>query len=147
MAGAEKGGCSAHLSSRCPFAAGVFAAGAIEVPLSAQPSSNPETSVGTLAPIPLPLPFPKGSSVFQWDYQCIPQKACEISGFGLRAQTFTAVSIVLANITVGDLQLPTYFIWGTLINGNRMGSMTQYPPAFTSRFVNMRLIAAGVPGL
>jgi len=128
-------------------AAGVFAAGAIEAPLNAQPSSNPQTSVETLAQIPLPLPFPKGSSVFQWDYQCMPQKACEISGFGLRAQMFAAVSIVLANITVGDLQLPTYFVWGTLPNGNRMSSMTQFPPAFTSRFVNMKLIAAGVPGL
>ena len=57
---------------------------------------------GQLAPIPTPLPFPQGSSVFQWDYECIGQKGCGFSGFGLERLTLRSASIVLARFKVGE---------------------------------------------
>jgi len=60
-----------------------------------------------LAPIPTPLPF---ASVFQCDYECIGQKGCGLSGFGLERLTLRSASIVLARFKVGDIEMPTYFI-------------------------------------
>jgi hypothetical protein len=100
-----------------------------------------------LAPIPTPLPFPQGSSVFQWDYECIGQKGCGFSGLGLERVSLRSASIVLAKFKVGEIEMPTYFIWGTLIDGSLVASMDQDEFSFRFSTVNMRLIAAGSPGL
>jgi hypothetical protein len=102
---------------------------------------------GQLAPIPMPLPFPPGSSVFQWDYECIGQRGCGFSGFGLERLTLRSASIVLAKFKVGEIEMPTYFIWGTLIDGSPVAGMDQNEFSFRFNTVNMRLIAAGSPGL
>jgi hypothetical protein len=100
-----------------------------------------------LTPIPRPLPFPQGSSVFQWDYECIGQKGCGFSGFGLERLTLRSASIVLAKFKVGEIEMPTYFIWGTLIDGSPVAGMDQNEFSFRFSTVNMKLIAAGPPGL
>ena len=100
-----------------------------------------------LAPIPTPLPFPQGSSVFQWDYECIGQKGCGFTGFGLDRLTLRSASIVLAGLKVGEIEMPTYFIWGKLIDGTPVTGMVQNEFSFRFSAVNMRLIAAGSPGL
>src|SRR6266481_4273254 len=78
-----------------------------------------------LAPIPMPLPFPQGSSVFQWDYECIGQKGCGFTGGGLDRLSLKSASIVLARFKVGEVEIPTYFIWGTLIDGSIVSGMVQ----------------------
>ena len=100
-----------------------------------------------LAPIPTPLPFPQGSSVFQWDYECIGQKGCGFTGFGLDRLSLRSASIVLARLKVGEIEMPTYFVWGTLIDGIPVTGMVQNEFSFRFSAVNMRLIAAGSPGL
>ncbi len=100
-----------------------------------------------LAPIPMPLPFPQGFSVFQWDYECIGQKGCGFTGFGLERLSLKSASIVLARLKVGEIEIPTYFIWGTLIDGSPVSAMAQNEFSFRFSAVNMRLIAAGSPGL
>ena len=100
-----------------------------------------------LAPIPMPLPFPEGSSVFQWDYECVGQKGCGFTGFGLERLSLKSASIVLARFKVGEIEMPTYFIWGTLIDGSPVSAMDQNEFSFRFSAVNMRLIAAGPPGL
>jgi hypothetical protein len=98
-----------------------------------------------LAPIPTPLPFP---SVFQWDYECIGQKGCGFSGFGLERLTLRSASIVLARFKVDDIGMPTYFIWGTLIDGSPVTGMDQNEFSFRFSAVKaMKLQAAGSPGL
>jgi hypothetical protein len=100
-----------------------------------------------LTSIPKPLPFPEGSSVFQWDYECVGQKGCGFTGFGLDRLTLRSVSIVLARLKVGESELPTYFFWGTLIDGSPVAGMDQNAFSFRFSAVNMKLIAAGPPGL
>jgi len=100
-----------------------------------------------LAPIPTPFPFPAGSTVFQWDYQCIPQRACGLSGFGLDRQNLKSATVVLANIKFGENEMRTYFVWGVLIDGSTIVGMTQDEFSFRFFAINMRLIAAGSPGL
>jgi hypothetical protein len=100
-----------------------------------------------LAPIPTPLPFPQGSSVFQWDYECVGQKGCGFTGFGLERLTLRSASIVLARLKVGEIEMPTYFIWGMLIDGTPVTGMVQNEFSFRFSAVNMRLMAAGSPGL
>jgi hypothetical protein len=100
-----------------------------------------------LAPIPMSLPFPQGSSVFQWDYECVGQKGCGFTGFGLERLSLKSASIVLARFKVGEIEMPTYFIWGTLIDGSPVSAMDQNEFSFRFSAVNMRLIAAGSPGL
>ena len=100
-----------------------------------------------LAPIPMPLPFPEGSSVFQWDYECVGQKGCGFTGFGLERLSLKSASIVLARFKVGEIEMPTYFIWGTLIDGSPVSAMDQNEFSFRFSAVNMKLIAAGSPGL
>jgi hypothetical protein len=100
-----------------------------------------------LARIPMPLPFPQGSSVFQWDYECVGQKGCGFTGFGLERLSLKSASIVLARFKVGEIEMPTYFIWGTLIDGSPVSAMDQNEFSFRFNAVNMKLIAAGSPGL
>jgi hypothetical protein len=100
-----------------------------------------------LAPIPKPLPFPEGSSVFQWDYECVGQKGCGFTGFGLERLTLRSASIVLARLKVGEIEMPTYFFWGALIDGSPVAGMAQNEFSFRFSAVNMRLMAAGPPGL
>jgi hypothetical protein len=100
-----------------------------------------------LAPIPTPLPFPQGASVFQWDYECVGQKGCGFTGFGLDRLTLRSASIVLARFKVGEIEMPTYFVWGTLIDGTPVTGMVQNEFSFRFSAVNMRLVAAGSPGL
>ena len=100
-----------------------------------------------LAPIPMPLPFPQGSSVFQWDYECVGQKGCGFTGFGLERLSLKSASIVLARLKFGEIEMTTYFIWGTLIDGSPVSAMDQNEFSFRFSAVNMRLIAAGPPGL
>jgi len=100
-----------------------------------------------LAPIPMPLPFPQGSAVFQWDYECIGQKGCGFTGLGLERLSLKSASIVLAKLKVGEIEIPTYFIWGTLIDGSPVSAMVQNEFSFRFSAVNMRLIAAGSRGL
>ena len=102
---------------------------------------------GQLAPIPTPFPFPQGSSVFQWDYECIGQKGCGFSGLALERVTLRSASIVLARFKVGEIEIPTYFFWGTLIDGSLVTGMDQNEFSFRFSTVNMRLVAAGPPGL
>jgi hypothetical protein len=109
--------------------------------------ANAFAQTGQLAPIPTPFPFPQGSSVFQWDYECIGQKGCGFSGFGLERLTLRSASIVLARFKVGEIEMPTYFIWGTLIDGSLVSGMDQNEFSFRFNTVNMRLVAAGSPGL
>jgi len=100
-----------------------------------------------LAPIPMPLPFPQGASVFQWDYECVGQKGCGFTGFGLERLTLRSASIVLARLKVGEIEIPTYFFWGTLIDGSPVAGMAQNEFYFRFSAVNMKLMAAGSPGL
>src|SRR5437879_11362326 len=65
-----------------------------------------------LAPIPTPLPFPEGSSVFQWDYECVGQKGCGFTGFGLERLTLKSASIVLARLKVGQIENANLFFLG-----------------------------------
>lgn len=102
---------------------------------------------GQLAPIPVPLPFPQGSSIYQWDYRCIERKVCGFTGLGLDRLSLQSASIVLAKIKVGEIELPTYFIWCTLIDGSLVSAMTQNEFSFRFSTVNMRLVASGSPGL
>ncbi len=106
-----------------------------------------QTAQLQLAPIPPPLPFPQGSSVFQWDYECVGQKGCGFTGFGLDRLTLRSASVVLARLKVGEIEMPTYFVWGTLIDGTPVTGMVQNEFSFRFSAVNMRLIAAGSPGL
>jgi hypothetical protein len=110
-------------------------------------AANAFAQTAQLAPIPTPLPFPQGSSVFQWDYECVGQKGCGFTGFGLERLTLRSASIVLARLKVGEIELPTYFIWGTLIDGIPVTGMVQNEFSFRFSAVNMRLTAAGSPGL
>jgi len=100
-----------------------------------------------LAAIPMPLPFPQGSSVFQWDYQCIERKVCGFTGLGLDRLSLQSVSIVLAKLKVGEIEMPTYFIWCTLTDGSLVSAMVQDEFLFRFSTVNMRLTAAGAPSL
>jgi hypothetical protein len=100
-----------------------------------------------LTPIPKPLPFPDGSSVFQWDYECVGQRGCGFTGFGLGRLTLRSASIVLARFKVGEIEMPTYFFWGTLIDGSPIAGMDQNEFSFRFNAVNMKLMAAGPPGL
>ena len=100
-----------------------------------------------LAPIPKPLPFPEGSSVFQWDYECVGQKGCGFTGLGLERLTLRSASIVLARLKVGEIEMPTYFFWGMLIDGSPVAGMAQNEFSFRFSAANMKLIAAGLPGL
>ncbi len=102
---------------------------------------------GQLAPIPKTLLFPEGSSVFQWDYESLGQKGCGFTGFGLERLTLRSASIVLARLKVGEIELPTYFFWGTLIDGSPVAGVAQNEFSFGFSAVNMKLIAAGPPGL
>ena len=110
-------------------------------------TANAFAQTAQLAPIPTPLPFPQGSSVFQWDYECVGQEGCGFTGFGLERLTLRTASIVLAKLKVGEIEIPTYFIWGTLIDGSPVTGMVQNEFSFRFSAVNMRLIAAGSPGL
>jgi hypothetical protein len=103
---------------------------------------------GHLAPIPAPLPFPQGKSIYQWDYQCIEHKVCGFSGLGLDRLSLQSASIVLATIRAGEIEMPAYFVWGTLLDGSQIYSMVQ-ERYYSFRFsaLNMRLVAAGSPGL
>jgi hypothetical protein len=100
-----------------------------------------------LAPIPMPIPFPPGSSIFQWDYQCTGAKGCGLSGLGLDRYLMRSATIVLAKLKIGEIEMPTYFIWGTLLDGSSVSGMMQNE--FSARFVavNMKLVAAGSPNL
>jgi hypothetical protein len=100
-----------------------------------------------LAPIPMPIPFPGGSSVFQWDYQCIERKVCGFTGFGLERLSLQSASIVLAKLKVGDIEMPTYFVWCTLVDGSLVSAMVQDELLFRFSVVNMKLTGAGSPGL
>jgi hypothetical protein len=100
-----------------------------------------------LAPIPLPLPFPQGKSVFQWDYQCIERRVCGFSGLGLDRMSLQSASIVLATIRAGEVEMPAYFIWGTMLDGSQVYSMVQDRFSFRFSAINMRLVASGPPGL
>ena len=100
-----------------------------------------------LAPIPTPIPFPQGSSVFQWDYQCTERKACGFTGFGLERLSLQSASIVLAKIKIGEDEIPTYFMWCTLVDGSVVSGMVQDGFSFRFSVVNMKLVAAGAPGL
>jgi hypothetical protein len=102
---------------------------------------------GQLAPIPVPLPFPQGKSVFQWDYQCVEHKVCGFSGLGLDRFSLQSASIVLATIRAGEIEIPAYFVWGTLLDGSQVYSMVQDRFSFRFSALNMRLIASGSPGL
>jgi hypothetical protein len=102
-----------------------------------------------LAPIPMPLPFQPGTSVFQWDYQCTGNKGCGLNGLGLdRSFALKSVSIVLARLKIGeDREIPSYYFWGTLLDGSSITGMTQNDFVIKFVAINMRLIAAGPPGL
>jgi hypothetical protein len=100
-----------------------------------------------LASIPIPIPFPQGASVFQWDYQCTERKVCGFTGFGLERLSLQSASIVLAKIKVGEVDIPTYFIWCTLADGSLVSAVAQDEISFRFSVVNMKLIAAGAPGL
>ena len=102
---------------------------------------------GGLAPIPVPLPFPQGKSIFQWDYQCVEHKVCGFSGLGLDRLSLQSASIVLATIRAGEIEIPAYFVWGTLLDGSQVYSMVQDRFSFRFSAINMRLIASGSPGL
>src|SRR5215468_12433523 len=108
-------------------------------------ATNALAQPAQLAPIPTPLPFPQGSSVFQWDYECVGQKGCGFTGFGLDRLTLRSASIILSRLKVGEIEIPTYFIWGTLLDGSVVVGMTQNELSFRFSAVNMRLIAAGSP--
>jgi hypothetical protein len=110
-------------------------------------AANAFAQTAQLAPVPAPLPFPQGSSVFQWDYECVGNKGCGFTGFGLERLTLRSASIVLARLKVGEIEIPTYFIWGTLIDGTPVTGMVQNEFSFRFSAVNMRLVAAGSPGL
>ena len=110
-------------------------------------ATDASAQTAQLAPIPMPLPFPQGSSVFQWDYECVGQKGCGFTGFGLERLSLKSASIVLARLKVGEIEMPTYFIWGTLIDGSPVSAMDQNEFSFRFSAVNMKLIAAGPPGL
>jgi hypothetical protein len=100
-----------------------------------------------LAHIPDPLPFPQGKSVFQWDYQCVEHKVCGFSGLGLERLSLQSASVVLATIKAGEIEIPAYFVWGTLLDGSQVYSMVQDPFRFRFSALNMRLVASGSPGL
>jgi hypothetical protein len=102
---------------------------------------------GQLASLPAPLPFPQGKSVYQWDYQCVEHRPCGFSGLGLGRLSLQSASIVLATIRAGEIEIPAYFVWGTLLDGSQVYSMVQDRFAFRFSAINMRLIAAGSPGL
>jgi hypothetical protein len=110
-------------------------------------AADASAQTAQLAPIPRPLPFPEGSSVFQWDYECIGQKGCGFAGFVIERLTLKSASIVLARFKVGEIEMPTYFFWGTLIDGSPVAGMAQNEFSFRFSTVNMKLIAAGPPGL
>lgn len=100
-----------------------------------------------LAHIPSPLPFPEGKSVFQWDYQCVEHKVCGFSGLGLDRFSLQSASVVLATVRAGEIEMPAYFVWGTLLDGSQVYSMVQDRWSFRYSVLNMRLIASGAPGL
>ena len=110
-------------------------------------AANALAQTAQLASIPTPLPFPQGSSVFQWDYECVGQKGCGFTGLGLDRLTLRSASVVLARLKVGEIEMPTYFIWGTLIDGTPVTGMVQSEFSFRFSTVNMRLMAAGSPDL
>jgi hypothetical protein len=102
-----------------------------------------------LAPIPNPLPFQPGASVFQWDYQCTGAKPCVVNGFGLdRTFVVKSISIILARLKVGEnSEIPTYFFWATLVDGGSISGMSQNELTLRFIAINMKLVAAGAPGL
>jgi hypothetical protein len=116
-------------------------------PVAFSIAANAFAQTAQLAPVPAPLPFPQGSSVFQWDYECAGNRGCGFTGFGLERLTLRSASIVLARLKVGEIEMPTYFIWGTLIDGTPVTGMVQNEFSFRFSAVNMKLIAAGSPGL
>jgi hypothetical protein len=108
---------------------------------------NASAETVQLASIPAPLPFPQGTSVYQWDYQCVEHKVCGFSGLGLERLSLQSASIVLATIKAGKVEIPAYFIWGTLRDGSQVYSMVQDPFRFRFSALNMQLVASGSPGL
>jgi hypothetical protein len=113
-------------------------------------TANALAQTAQLAPIPAPLPFQPGTSVFQWDYQCTAEnKQCGLSGLGVDpSYALKSASIVLARLKLGEaLEIPTYYFWGALRDGSSISGMTQNE--FSVKFVaiNMKLVAAGPPGL
>jgi hypothetical protein len=111
------------------------------------PVADAFAQTAQLAPIPRPLPFPEGSSVFQWDYQCVERKVCGFTGLGLERLSLQSASVVLTKIKVGEIELPTYFIWCTLNDGSLVVAMAQDGFQFRYSTINMKLMAAGSPGL
>jgi hypothetical protein len=109
-------------------------------------AADASAQTAQLAPIPKPLPFPEGSSVFQWDYECVGLKGCGFTGFGLERLTLKSASIILARLKVGEIEMPTYFFWGTM-DGSAVAGIAQNEFSFRFSAVNMKLIAAGPPGL
>jgi hypothetical protein len=102
-----------------------------------------------LAPIPKPLPFQPDASVFQWDYQCTGAKPCGLNGLGLdRNFQVKSISIVLARLKVGEnFEIPTYYFWATLVDGGSISGMSQNELPLRFVAINMKLVAAGAPGL
>jgi hypothetical protein len=111
--------------------------------------ANALAQTAHLAPIPTPLPFQQGTSVFQWDYQCTGAKPCGLIGLGLdRTFIVKSISIVLARLKVADnFEIPTYYFWATLVDGGSISGMTQNELPFRFLAINMKLIGAGAPGL
>ena len=105
--------------------------------------SSASAQSSNLMQIPSPLPFPKGNSIFQWDYECI-SLPCGLTGFWFGHSADT-ISIVLADIQAGPTQIPTYFYWIRRGSGFTVNGFIMYPNSIN--FINMRLISAGNPGL
>jgi hypothetical protein len=112
-------------------------------------TTNALAQSAQLAPIPRPLPFQPGASVFQWVYQCSGAKPCGLNGFGLdRTFVVKSISIVLARLKVGEnSEIPTYYFWATLVDGGSISGMSQNELPLRFIAINMKLVAAGAPGL
>jgi hypothetical protein len=48
---------------------------------------------------------------------CVECEGCGFTGFGIERLTLRSASIVLAMFKVGEIEMPTFFIWGTLMDG------------------------------
>jgi hypothetical protein len=58
------------------------------------------------------------------------------------------ISIVLARLKVGEnFEIPTYYFWGTLADGTSISGMSQNELFLRFIAINMKLVAAGAPGL
>jgi hypothetical protein len=98
-------------------------------------------------PFRCPFHFLKVPLSFSGTMSAFGQKGCGFTGFGLERLSLKSASIVLARFKVGEIEMPTYFIWGTLIDGSPVSAMDQNEFSFRFSAVNMKLIAAGSPGL